>query len=418
MATEIREIEDRDLDAFIRLQIDAYPGLGMIYERDREKLRQRIAERRQDVRVTLYGSYRGNRLVGCMRVHDYRMNFRGALVAAGGLGGVAVDLTVKREGVAGGMVRFYLDKYAAAGAPMAVLWPFRPDFYRKMGFGYGGKKYRYTILPETLPHAAGKGHLAHGEERDFAAMTRCHNRLLALRTGMLDETELSLRQTVGAAGGGRAVVYRDGREVRGFMVYRFRPGAPGNFVSNDLCVEECLYESPEVLAEFLAFLHSQRDQVRRVILDLPDPNFHYAPVDPRNGSEGLYASVYHEVAACAVGPMYRVLDVQSLLAAASEAKFGPGEATVAFTLADRWWGKTAGTTAIHFCEGRAAAAPKRKCDVAVEMEVADFSSVILGAVRLSQLVDYGLARVSKRKSAEVVDSILAAAQPPYCFSRF
>lgn len=27
--------------------------------------------------------------------------------------------------------------------PTAMLWPFRPDFYKAMGFGYGPKAYEY-----------------------------------------------------------------------------------------------------------------------------------------------------------------------------------------------------------------------------------------------------------------------------------
>jgi predicted acetyltransferase len=277
------------------------------------------------------------------------------------------------------------------GMPMAVLWPFRPDFYRKIGFGYGGKKYRYSLLPSTLPHAAGKSHVTHAGDADYEAMAGCYTRMFANRHGMLDETGPTIKSTVGPANGGKAAVYRDGDEVRGFMIYRFVKAHPTNFVSNDLHVEECLYEHPEVLAEFMSFLHSQHDQVRRIIFDTPDAEFYYAPVDPRNDSNMMYPSVYHESHTAAVGAMYMVLDIPNLIESTPGAVYGDGAITVDFVVDDPWWGKAGGSTRIAFANGRAEIAKAGRADIEVALHIADFSSLIMGAVRLSRLVEYGLA---------------------------
>lgn len=34
---------------------------------------------------------------------------------------------------------FYLRHYRERGTPLTALYPFRPDFYRSMGFGFGTK---------------------------------------------------------------------------------------------------------------------------------------------------------------------------------------------------------------------------------------------------------------------------------------
>ncbi len=416
--TEVRRLETAHFDEFIRLMIDAYPGLGMVFDRDKDKIRERMEERLKSGRVGFFGAFRGECLTGVMRVHDYTMNYRSAVTTAGGLGGVAVDLTCKRERVAGEMIRSYLDTCDEAGMPMAVLWPFRPDFYRKIGFGYGGKKYRYSLLPSTLPHAAGKSHVKHAVDTDYDAMAGCYGRIFANRHGMLDETAQTIKSTVSPANGGKAVVYRDGEEVRGFIIYRFVRAHATNFVANDLHVEECLYESPEVLGEFLSFLHSQHDQVRRILFDTPDAEFHYVPVDPRNDSNMLYPSVYHESHTAAVGAMYMVLSVPRLFELTPGAVYGVGAVTVEFIVDDPWWGKAGSSTKVAFAHGRAEVSKTGRPDIEIALNIADFSSLIMGAVRLSRLVEYGLAKVSKADRIGMLDQVLATPEPPYCFTRF
>ena len=57
-------------------------------------------------------------------------------------------------------------------------------------------------------------------------------------------------------------------------------------------------------------------------------------------------------------------------------------------------------------------------DLTVALNIADFSSLIMGAVRLSRLVEYGLAKVSNVDRVARLDQVLATPEPPYCFTRF
>ena len=46
-------------------------------------------------------------------------------------------------------MEYHHKHYRVSGAPMALLWPFQPDFYRNMGYGYGRKMNKYAMKPET-----------------------------------------------------------------------------------------------------------------------------------------------------------------------------------------------------------------------------------------------------------------------------
>src|SRR6202011_5945411 len=96
-------------------------------------------------------------LAGAMRLYDFTMNLRGRDALAGGLGSVAVSLAHKRRGVARALVAWYLDYYRERGAPLAILHAFRPDFYRKLGFGYGVPLHQYGFRTAALRAEGARG---------------------------------------------------------------------------------------------------------------------------------------------------------------------------------------------------------------------------------------------------------------------
>ena len=88
-----------------------------------------------------------------MRVYDFRMCVRGcAQLFTGGVGSVAVGLenkAARRRARSHPRVRARVSR--ERGAALAVLYPFRPDFYGKLGSGYGAKLNAYRIALDALP---------------------------------------------------------------------------------------------------------------------------------------------------------------------------------------------------------------------------------------------------------------------------
>jgi predicted acetyltransferase len=54
------------------------------------------------------------------------------------------------------MMLYFLRHYREQGAPLVALYPFRPDFYRQMGFGYGTKMDQHRVKPSALPRGPSK----------------------------------------------------------------------------------------------------------------------------------------------------------------------------------------------------------------------------------------------------------------------
>lgn len=117
--SEIRVLSADDFDAFARITVNAYPGMVTSSE---EKVKERMLEvHREEPTVTFYGLFREGRLLGGMRLYDFKMNFLQARVAAGGVGGIAVDLLHKKEHVAKEMMSFFLRHYRERGISIATL---------------------------------------------------------------------------------------------------------------------------------------------------------------------------------------------------------------------------------------------------------------------------------------------------------
>ncbi len=79
-------------------------------------------------------------------------------------------------------MRWYLDDYRERGAAFAILHPFRPDFYRALGFGYGTPTARYRFAPAALRAEGARGTARLLGEADLEAILDCTERVRAART--------------------------------------------------------------------------------------------------------------------------------------------------------------------------------------------------------------------------------------------
>ncbi|MBK9713319.1 MAG: GNAT family N-acetyltransferase [Kouleothrix sp.] len=309
--SQIRQLAaEADFDAFARIGANAYPGTRVVSEEDRQRLKQRLFARADDPLVAFYGLFEGEQLRGAMRLHDFTINVRGVKIPAGGVGFVAVDLLHKKEGVAKELVQFFLRRCRERGQHLALLYPFRPDFYRKMGFGYGAKMSQYRVRPADLPGGGARRQVQMLSAADKQLVSECYARLAAARRGLIDKSPLEL-DSLFAPPENRVVGYQSGDALAGYMVFSFVPGGQDTFLINDILVKELVYESPTALAGILAFLRSQADQIRQVVFNLQDDDFHHLLHDPRDGSDHFMASLYQQTNRQGLGIMYRVVDTRA-----------------------------------------------------------------------------------------------------------
>src|SRR5665213_3234608 len=271
----------------------------------------------------------GGALVGAMRLYDFTMNVHGRDGLAGGVGAVAVSRAHKRQGIARAMIAWYLDTYRRRGTPV----------------------HRYRFVPATLRGGAARGTVRHLEPGDVDALLACNERLRPRTHGLIVRDRGMTARLLGDAAL-RYVAVEDGGALRGFMQTSI-VNAPDDRLRNrdELLVRDLLCEDPAYRAALIGYLHAQRDQFARIVVESQDPAFYLASSDPRDGSDLAVAPpAAHAVAETGLGMMYRILDLEAALGhlAPSAESF-----TVALAVDDPFQAATHGTWTVRFGPGGA-----------------------------------------------------------------
>jgi len=408
---------EKDWQDYAAITMNAYPGMRASGESGRQRIRDRALQMQADPIIDILGLFEANEMRGIMRFYDFTMKLHSTRTLVGGLGGVAVDLLHKKEKVAHDMVQYFLRRYKEKDACMTALYPFRPDFYRQMGFGYGRKLNQYRFHPRHLPQNGAREKVAFLTSRDKTALNDCYLRLLQKTNGLIENSEFMLAQLFDSERL-KLVGYWHEDRLQGYLAFQFEPVQDGNFLRNNLNVRFLVTETPEALLGLLAFLRTQADQIETIILNTHDDDFHLLLHDPRNGSQNLLPSVYHESNVQGVGIMYRVIDVPRLFAVLRQHNFGGQTCRLKLTLSDGFFPENAGSWVIDFVDGRPQLAAPEAYDVELMVDVAEFSSLAVGAVTLKQLLAYGLAELSDAVYVETVHRLFFTEQKPLCLTSF
>jgi predicted acetyltransferase len=306
--------------------------------------------------------------------------------------------------------------YRARRRPFLTLYSFRPDFYRSMGWGYGPKMSQYRVEPAGFPKGPTKEHVRYLGPDDKEAIVDCYNRFADRHHGMMYKTEREMRSLFRRQENQIVGVELDG-ELCGYLVYTFEHG--DDFITNDIHIQEWIYGTPQALSELLTFLHTQADQIRQVIVDTQDEDFHHLLLDPRDGSGKLIPSVYHQSNTQGVGLMYRVIDVPGIMDLLRDHNFGDQTCTLKLTVNDSFLPENAGSTLLRFEGGRLGNVwGEGQSEVEVQLDIADFSSLLAGTASFSSLCHYGLAEVSDVGYVETLNRLFAVEQKPACMTHF
>jgi len=405
-----------DFDTFVQIFANAYPGIKITSAEEKKHLKERMLElHEKEPTAHLYGLFRAEKLLGGMCIYDFTMNLLGHRISVGGVGQVAVDLPHKKEHVAKEMMAYFMRRCRERSAPLALLYPFRPDFYKEMGFGYGTKMNQYRLKPAALPQGVSKSHVRYLGKSDRQALLDCYTRYASNTHGMIDKSETELTRLLERPQH-RIVGYEKDGRILGYLVFTFEHGE--SFIVNDIHVREFIYEDREALLELLTFLHTQADQIRHIIINTQDEFFHHLLLDPRNGSNELIPDVYHESNLQGVGLMYRVVDVPAILRLLEKRNFGGQTCKLKLTVEDSFLPENGGSTLLHFQNGRLSMMNDADHEVEVRMKVAEFSSLLMGTVNLTSLYKYGLAEISDPRHVGTVENIFAVKYKPVCTTPF
>lgn len=413
----IRKLEKSDFSDFVLLTANAYPGFGTDWM---GPFFDRLLE---DPFLDQYGYFENDVMLGTYRLHLYTMNVWGREMEMGGLGGVAVDLSRKREGICRRMLVHFIELLRQKHIELAGLYPFSSDFYRRMGFGYGAGMHQYRLRPSYIRRQEGKSDIFQVGQADIGELIRYYNARAAEVHGMILRPEDSRKweMSMGLASRKLFACRRQGR-ITGYLSLEFINVSPDNRFEYDLEVDELLYDDRETLLQLMAFLRSQADQVNHLIIDSPDDELFYAFENVGKLDTGAQIlGEYHRVSDCGLGIMYRLVDI-SRFAENLSRPFGLESLRLKITIEDDFIPENACSLVLNVEKGKLGEVETGdqlgEYEVELSLDVADFSSLMMGSAKLKSLYLNGLAKIEPEEEWERVDRLFEAGERPVCYTVF
>lgn len=403
---------------FADIAANAYPGFKLQTQDERKVfVENSIKIQRDNPIVNFYGVFENENLYGGMRFHDFKMNLLSNKIKVGGVGLVAVHFLHKKEKIAKEIVTEFINHYRQEGASMVMLYPFRPDFYKKMGFGFGTSMNQYKVKPCNLPKGNSKSNVIFVKEEETSKLLECYKRLYERTNGLIEKYESNI-SAMFKNPNLKVVAYKKENKIQGYMSFEFKSGSSKSSIINDIIVNDFVFENTEALSEMMTFLNSQSDQIRYVVFNIQDEDFRFMLDDPRNDTDNLFAPVYHECSIQGTGIMYRVIDLHKLFEDLKDHNFNDVSLKLKITVRDSFIKENDGSCIVNFDRGAAKVSSGKDYDVEISLDIADFSSLITCAVPFKSLYKYGRVTLSKDEYIEKINRIFLTASKPVCMTVF
>jgi predicted acetyltransferase len=410
---EIKELTLLELREALWVAAKAYPMMGLNSTAKLDEFEARIKADFDQPTRRWYGLFEDGKLLGSMVLYDFIQNYFGTELRAMGIGFVAVDFLHKKQKVAKDLLSWYLLSALKQKFPLAILYSFRPDFYQKMGFGFGTACYNYQIDPHCLPQMTEQAQMDYLSPEDKDEVIAFYQALYYQQHGMIKKKDKDVEAMLKAPG-----VYIAGYREKGILtsLVIFRLISDDSTNQSTHMKLDLLFTNSCGLKAALNFLHSQADQVSEIAFSTPYRDFFYNLADIRHLDHRILKDPgFHHVYDAGMGMMYRSLNPVELLI---NRPCNLDDLLIRFRITDTFIPDTLQDFVIGWKAGIAKLSHGKKYDLELSFEVADFSSWIVNATDLLTLHQFGLVQISDEAFLQMLDQAFYYQQKPVCIERF
>lgn len=416
----IRNVGPESIDQYMEVYLNSYPAFKSLdddcYAHYEEKT---LLDMTTDPDVDFVGMFEDEKMIAIMKVVHFRINLFGRMQSAYGLMSLGVHPLYKKQHAALEMVREFERRAAAEGTLLTLLLPFRMDFYRGMGYGYGTRMDEYRIpvasLPKAVKDTGRRFELELVGKDAVPEMVDCYNAVCADNHGALQKFSEEAR-LMGLSASPRRLVCRENGEMVGYLVWHYDQQNDTNYTLNTLVVEEMVYADGDVLQQLLSFLRKQADLAQSLVLRTGEEDFYHLLEDAADTSGNYIDFGYLQTNVSAMGSMYKVFDPERFIKGTAYRVTAEGDLTARFLWNEPFGGESRSIT-VRFRDRRwrvvqsfeYAAEP----DVTAELSLANLSSVLMGSCSLSSLVRLGACTVSDPAEADRLSALLRTEQKPW-----
>lgn len=412
----IRKLTPADMAGYMEIYLNAYPAGKDLSEDCYDKYAARHTQSMEEFdHVTYYGLFEGEQMAAAMKLIDFDINLYGKMRKATGLMALGVHPLHKKKGIAREMVQFFENYTKESGATVALLLPFRMDFYRKLGYGCGTRMDEYHIPTGQLPKADKDAiaKLRYMGTGDIDKVLDCHKAFVEKNHGQLYKFEEEIRD-MRSDDEVRRIGYFDGEELKGYAAFTFVNTSDCNYTLNLMDVKELVYDDDKVLKALLGGLRMQEDLAQSVIIRTGEPDFYHLLDSPQDVSGNYIDFGFLQTNISAVGTMYKIVDIERFMDAAYNRIFPPVDFSAEFQVYDELKDSTE-TFVMSFEGGRWFYEDPADVETAtrIKINLSDFSSLMMGSAEFGGLARLGVVETNNPGRTRLLDYLLHAEQKPF-----
>lgn len=214
---------------------------------------------------------------------------------------------------------------------------------------------------------------------------------------------------------GRVIGYKQDGEVKGYIVYELS--------GKDLYIHEMFFESLEVIKEFSTFLHQQSDQIDKIIINSNQDDLLHFVHAPESGMTTMVdapSSVdNHHLLNTGVGVMYRIINTKGFFKELKDSnhQFKNIFLSIRLKITDKFYPSNNDVVVLEFIDGKIKEINGEGYDTEIEMNVSEFSSMVMGAVNFKTLYKWGIV-ISTPVYIDDVNQLFLTDDKPVCTKAF
>ncbi len=341
-------------------------------------------------------------IVGLITIHEFMMNFHNTFIKVNALGGVSVHNNYRMQGIADFMVRFFLEESSRRGANIVMLYPYKPAFYKKYGFGWGIEKYEYIFNTNALKYMDNKN-IFPFEQESIKLVKNIHNQYAKMQHGMcfIGEYEwYKLEQEI--THDDIILIRNENGGAEGYAIVRFEKDAEYNQYDQTIVVDRLITLTPRAKEYFLSYLFTLKDQFETIKLYTHEQFFYYNLNNIGSIYNATISAAYHYNCRQGLGIMYKAINPQSLINLLTSEDI---KTSYCFIIEDKYNNNRQEV----FIGGK-------NTENKIYISIEDFSSWVMGCITMAELYKYGLAN-TKCQTAEKLDKEIKL-KKPICTSIF
>lgn len=277
MEYEIRSVSADELEEFRRCQASAF---GNEFSTDHLEAGRQIFEAERSL-----AAFDDGRIIGTSGIFSFELTVPGGdPVKAAGVSMVSVKPTHRRRGVLTGIMARQLAAVRDRGEALAILWASESAIYGRFGYGIATQMellrvpHEYGAMRRDVPPSAGRLRLLSADEaREL--LPALHERARRLSPGAVSRTagwwEIRIFRDHpdhrGGYGSNNYLVYEEGGEIAGYLIYRRRDDSVGWIPGGKALVRECVPATKEAYAALWRYV-LELDLVQEIEYDIASGN--------------------------------------------------------------------------------------------------------------------------------------------------